>query len=239
MNKHNPLDNVRIVLSHTSHPGNIGGAARAMKTMGLDALYLVNPKSFPDAAADARATGAQDLLERARVCASLDEALAGTVLAVACTARSRDLAHEVLSARQAGPVLLEHALQGPVALVFGTEMSGLTNEETGKCQVLAHIPTNPDYSSLNLAAAVQVMAYELRTALPEVAAMGARPRALATFEDVEYFYQRLEKILVETEFLDPEQPKRLMARLRRLFARARLEAQELNILQGMLTAIRK
>jgi len=239
MNKHNPLDNVRIVLSHTSHPGNIGGAARAMKTMGLDALYLVNPKSFPDAAADARATGAQDLLERARVCTSLDEALAGTVLAVACTARSRDLAHEVLSARQVGPVLLEHALQGPVALVFGTEMSGLTNEETGKCQVLAHIPTNPDYSSLNLAAAVQVMAYELRTALPEAAAMEAKPRALATFEDVEYFYQRLEKILVETEFLDPEQPKRLMARLRRLFARARLEAQELNILQGMLTALRK
>lgn len=239
MNKHNPLDNVRIVLSHTSHPGNIGGAARAMKTMGLDALYLVNPKSFPDAAADARATGAQDLLERARVCTSLDEALAGTVLAVACTARSRDLAHEVLSARQVGPVLLEHALQGPVALVFGTEMSGLTNEETGKCQVLAHIPTNPDYSSLNLAAAVQVMAYELRTALPEAAAMEAKPRALATFEDVEYYYQRLEKILVETEFLDPEQPKRLMARLRRLFARARLEAQELNILQGMLTALRK
>lgn len=239
MNKHNPLDNVRIVLSHTSHPGNIGGAARAMKTMGLDALYLVNPKRFPDAAADARATGAQDVLERARVCASLDEALAGTVLAVACTARSRDLAHEVLSARQMGPVLLEHALQGPVALVFGTEMSGLTNEETGKCQLLAHIPTNPDYSSLNLAAAVQVMAYELRTALPDAAAMEDKPRVLATFEDVEYFYQRLEKMLVETEFLDPEQPKRLMARLRRLFARARLEAQELNILQGMLTALRK
>lgn len=239
MNKHNPLDNVRVVLSHTSHPGNIGGAARAMKTMGLDALYLVNPKSFPDAAADARATGAQDVLERARVCASLDEALAGTVLAVACTARPRDLAHEVLSARQVGPVLLEHALQGPVALLFGTEMSGLTNEETGKCQLLAHIPTNPDYSSLNLAAAVQVMAYELRTAVPHVAATEVKVRPLASFEDVEFFYQRLEQMLVETEFLDPAQPKRLMARLRRLFARARLEAQELNILQGMLTALRK
>jgi tRNA/rRNA methyltransferase len=239
MNKHNPLDNVRIVLSHTSHPGNIGAAARAMKTMGLGTLYLVNPKSFPDPAAIARATGALDVLERAQVCSTLDEALHGTVLAVACTARSRDLSHEILTAREAAPVLLQHALQGPVALLFGTEMSGLTNEETGKCQLLAHIPTNPDYSSLNLGAAVQVMAYELRTALPQAAATDAKARPLASFEDVEFFYQRLEQILVETEFLDPAQPKRLMARLRRMFARARLEAQELNILQGMLTALRK
>ena len=165
MKKPNALNNIRIVLSHTSHPGNIGAAARAMKTMGLERLYLVNPKSFPDPVADARAAGAADVLENARVCATLDEALAGTVLAVAVTARRRDLSHEMLSAHQAASRMLELAAQGEVALLFGTEMSGLSNAELDKCQLLATIPANPEFTSLNLASAVQMLAYELRMAL--------------------------------------------------------------------------
>ncbi|MDE2365846.1 MAG: tRNA (cytosine(32)/uridine(32)-2'-O)-methyltransferase TrmJ, partial [Betaproteobacteria bacterium] len=156
MNSLQPLDNVRVVLSHTSHPGNIGGAARAMKTMGLGSLYLVNPKSFPDREAERRAAGAWDILNNASICANLDQALSGTVLAAAVTARSRDLSHEVFDARQGALELVSHARQSPVALVFGTEMSGLTIQEVSKCQIIVHIPADPGYSSLNLASAVQV-----------------------------------------------------------------------------------
>src|SRR5687768_8319118 len=167
MNPPYPLDNVRVVLSHTTHPGNIGAAARAMKTMGLASLYLVNPKFFPDKEAERRAAGAWDILNKTRVCADLDDALSGTVLAAAVTARPRDLSHEVFDARRGAMELLEQARQDPVALVFGTEMSGLTTLEVSKCQIVVHIPANPEYSSLNLASAVQLMAYELRMALPE------------------------------------------------------------------------
>ena len=168
MNPDDPLHNVRVVLSHTSHPGNIGAAARAMKTMGLDSLYLVNPKSFPDKEAERRAAGAWSVLNNAKVCRNLDEALSGTVLAAAITARHRDLSHEIFDARGGALELLGHARQNPVALVFGTEMSGLTTSEVSKCQIILHIPANPEYSSLNLASAVQLMAYELRMALPSI-----------------------------------------------------------------------
>lgn len=233
--KHAALENVRVVLSHTSHPGNIGAVARAMKTMGLSQLYLVNPKHFPDAAADAMASGATDVLAGARVCASLDEALQGAVLAVGLTARRRDLSHAMLSLREAAPQIVAKATNAPVALVFGTEMSGLSNAELEKCQQLMTIPVNPQYGSLNLAAAVQVVAYELRLCSVDVVPV-PDGFPLATFEEVDQFYVHLEQTLTRIGFLDPKHPKRLMTRLRRLFARVGLEKEEVNILRGVLKA---
>ncbi|MDO9065044.1 MAG: TrmJ/YjtD family RNA methyltransferase, partial [Sulfuricella sp.] len=212
----------------------------AMKTMGLARLYLVNPKVFPDPVADARAAGALDVLENAQVCATLDEALAGTVLAVAVTARRRDLSHEMLSAHQAASSMLDLAVQGDVALLFGTEMSGLSNAELDKCQLLATIPANPEFTSLNLASAVQILAYELRMAfLDEAEVPVAKAMEAASFEDVERFYQHLERTMIDTGFLDPACPGRLMQRLRRLFARARPEKEEVSILRGILTSVEK
>lgn len=239
------LDKVRIVLSHTSHPGNIGGAARAMKTMGLDSLYLVNPRFFPDKEAERRATGALDILHKAEVCGTLDEALSGTVLAAAVTARQRDLSHEVFDVRQGAAKLLDLAQKDFVALVFGTEMSGLTTLEVSKCQIIIHIPANPEYSSLNLASAVQIMAYELRMAcmgLLETTPASSTPRGggvAATFDEIELLYAHLEQVAIGSGFLDPQEPKRLMQRMRRLFARARLEKEEINILRGILSACEK
>ncbi len=239
MNPLCPLANVRIVLSHTSHSGNIGAAARAMKTMGLDALFLVNPKSFPDKEAEARAVGAWDVLNTARICTDLDEALSGTVLAAAITARPRDLSHDVFDSRMGAQELCAHARQYPVALVFGTEMSGLTTIEVSKCQIIVHIPTNPDYSSLNLASAVQVMAYELRMALPKIEHLPQSMTVPASFDEIELFLRHLEQSMIGSGFLDPQEPKRLLQRMRRLFARARLEKEEVNILRGILSAMEK
>lgn len=228
------LDNVRIVLSRPTHPGNIGAAARAMKTMGLSGLYLVAPKLFPHPEATARASGAEDILERCKVCNTLDEALAGTAFSVAVTARPRDLSHEVFDPGEAAQIVLAEAEHIEAALVFGTEMSGLTTEEIGKCQVISSIPANPDYSSLNLASAVQIMAYELRMALRLEKVSHGKPIELASFEEIEHFYRHLEETLVKIGFLDPDEPKRLMQRMRRLFARTRLEKTEVNILRGIL-----
>jgi len=228
------LDNIRIVLSHTTHPGNIGAAARAMKTMGLRHLYLINPRCFPDPQADAMAAGADDLLRDAVVCNSIDEALQGVVFTVAMTARLRDISIEVKSPREAMPLLLQQAAQQPVALLFGTEMSGLTNEEMGKAQVLVNIPADPDFSSLNLAAAVQVMGYELNVAsqshVPEMPEICPAPH-----EQVEGFFAHLERTLLEIGFFTTQNPTRMMQRLRRLYARARLEPEEVNILRGILS----
>jgi tRNA/rRNA methyltransferase len=241
------LAGIRIVLVRTSHPGNIGATARAMKTMGLTKLVLVEPKSFPDRVADARATGALDVLQSAQVCETLKQALAGTTHAVALSARRRELSHELRPARESAVELVRQAGEGEVALVFGPEISGLANAEVSLCHELVMIPTNPDYSSLNLGSAVQVMAYELRIA----AFAGNAPLAPkrqgeiqenveavpARFEDVEHFYQHLEQVMLDTGFLDPANPKRLMPRLRRLFARASLEKEEVNILRGFLTSL--
>ena len=232
-----PLDNVRIVLSHTSHPGNIGAAARAMKTMGLHDLRLIQPKSFPDAMAVAMSAGATDVLDAAIVSNELTAALAGATMVVGCTARRRDLSHQLLTARQAAPLLLAQAAVAPVALLFGTEMSGLTNAELEQCQMLVNIPANPDYSSLNLAAAVQILGYELRCALPELAVMSRSAPDLAVHDDLALFYQELEQTLVMIGFLNLAAPRRLMTRLRRLYSRAQLEKDELNILMGILKHI--
>jgi tRNA/rRNA methyltransferase len=234
-----PLERVRVVLCSTSHPGNIGASARALKTMGLRSLYLVSPKHFPAADADAMAAGAADLLRTAAVCASIDEALDGTVFAVACTARSRDLSHAVLTARETGLRLVSEAAYGPVALVFGPEQSGLTGREVDRCAAIGMIPTSPDYSSLNLAAAVQIFAYEVRQAAEAVAGYPQATYEAASYGDVESFYRHLEQTLYDIGFLDPKQPKRLMQRLRRLFQRARLEKEEVNILRGILSSAQK
>lgn len=231
------LNNVRVVLSHTTHPGNIGAAARAMKTMGLSHLYLINPRHFPDPQATAMAAGASDILENATVCTSIDEALQGAVHTVALTARRRDISLEVKTPRQAVSELLQHvhAHGQPVALLFGTEMSGLSNEELGKARVLAHIPCNPEFSSLNLAAAVQVLAYELHIATHEFLPddiPGAQP---ASHEQQEGLYEHMEKTLNEIGFFTTQNPARLMQRLRRLYARARLEREEVNLLRGILS----
>ena len=234
-----PLSHIRIVLSHTSHPGNIGASARAMKTMGIVSLYLVKPKRFPDAEAEAMASGASDVLSNARVCASLTEALQGTVYALAVSARRRELAYASADARRAAQELVAAAQQGEVAIVFGTEMSGLTNEEILQCRAMAHIPADPAYSSLNLAAAVQVMAYEARAAALGAQALPTSEFEPARHEDVENFYAHLEQSLLASGFLDPANPRRLIPRLRRLFGRARLEQEEVNILRGMLNSFRK
>ena len=238
MNKPSALGRIRIILSHTTHPGNIGAAARAMKTMGLSRLVLVKPEHFPHPDAETFATGATDLLENAFVCDSLDEALAGTVLAVAATARHRDLAHEVVDCREACRRLVGEAGGGEVALVFGTERSGLTASEVSRCQSIAIIPTNWEYSSLNLAQAVQVFAYELRMTAVGAQSYAQHVAELATHDEVEGFYEQLEDAFYSTGFLDPKEPKRLMQRMRRMFARARIEKKEVNILRGFLSAIK-
>lgn len=239
MNPASPLDNVRIVLSHTSHPGNIGATARAMKAMGLRNLYLVNPKLFPDKEADARASNARDLLETAHICTSLQAAIGDTCLVAALTTRPRDLSHSTLDARQAASELIRHARHSPVGLLFGRESSGLTTDEISQCQLTVHIPTHADYSSLNLAAAVQIMGYELWMALKNTAAvtLSENQAEPASLREVENFYAHLEKIMIQSGFLDPQQPKKLMRRMRRLFARARLEKEEVNILRGILSAV--
>jgi tRNA/rRNA methyltransferase len=233
------LANVRVVLCRTSHPGNIGACARAMKTMGLEQLYLVNPGRFPDADADAMASRATDLLERARVCATLDEALAGTVFAAASTARWRDLSHAVLTPRESAERLVREAMHAPVALVFGPERTGLTVDEVSRCSVVASIPANPAYSSLNLGSAVQIFAYEARLAAMQIQSLPQEQHAPANYEEVELFFAHLEQTMVDIGFLNPAQPKRLLQRMRRLFTRARLEREEVNILRGILAAAQK
>lgn len=222
-----------MVLSHTSHPGNIGAAARAMKAMGLSRLYLINPRHFPDPQAHAMAAGADDILDNAIVCQSIDEALADVVFTVGMTARLRDISNEVMTPREAMPQVLQHASE-QVALLFGTEMSGLTNEEASRAQLLVNIPANPEFSSLNLAAAVQVIAYELSVAAQcfQPAVQQARP---AEHVQVEGFFAHLEKTLREIGFFTTQNPERMMLRLRRLYARARLESDEVNILRGILS----
>ena len=233
------LSRVRIVLARPSHPGNIGSAARAMKTMGLSQLRLVQPRAFPHDEASALASGALDVLERAQVFETLEAALADCVLAVGCSARSRDLSHPPRALREAAPLVLASAAAAPVALVFGNETFGLTNEELARCQWLAMIPANPRYASLNLAAAVQVACYELSTAASAFSVPAAPEHEPATVEEVEAFHAHLERAMIASGFLDPQMPKRLMERMRRLFARAALEREEVRFLRGMLAAFEK
>jgi tRNA/rRNA methyltransferase len=231
------LGRVCIVLCRPTHPGNIGAAARAIKTMGLARLVLVEPKLFPHPEATARTSGAVDVLEAARVCPTLDEALAGCRLAIGLSARHRELVGKVQSVREAAVEANAHAAAGDVAFVFGTETFGLTNDEVGHCQNLAFIPANPDYGSLNLAAAVQVVAYELRMAAGLVGGYAAVTYPLAPQDEIAGLHAHATRTLTALGFFNPQRPRRLLPRLRRLFARTRLEHEEVNILRGILAAI--
>ncbi|HFD80371.1 MAG TPA: RNA methyltransferase [Gammaproteobacteria bacterium] len=227
-----------FVLVETSHPGNIGAAARAMKNMGLEDLRLVRPQHFPSAEATARASGADDLLARARCFEHLDEAIADAQLVIGASARSRTLPLPMLDPRRCAALVEQQPTTTRVALLFGRERSGLSNEEMDRCHYLVHIPTNPDYPSLNIAAALQVIAYELRMAAGTTA-VEERVVDHASARQMEQFYEHLERTLVELEFLDPHNPRQLMRRLRRLFNRARPDQNEINILRGILTAVNR
>ncbi len=244
------LQNIRVVLVNTSHAGNIGGAARAMKNMGLSRLVLVDPEDFPSPNAVARASGATDILDSARVVATLEEALAGCSLVLGTSARDRRIPWPLLDPRECASVSVEQSAGGgEVALVFGREYAGLTNEELQRCQYHVHIPSDPQFSSLNLAAAVQVLTYEVRMAwlaaegrptkvekLETTAMLDAQP---VTVDELENYFGHLEQTLVDIGFLDPTKPRHLMSRLRRLYGRSGISKLEMNILRGILTETQK
>lgn len=233
------LKNIRVVLIHTSHPGNIGATARAMKTMGLSELYLVCPKEFPHPKAQEMASSAIDVLENAVVVDTLDEAIGDCSLVVGTSARSRSIPWPMLSPREFAEKAVQESSQHKVAILFGREQSGLTNEELHRCHFHTHIPSNPEYSSLNIASAVQVIAYELRVASQIDPTHEKWDYQYATEQDLAGFYAHLEKVLIELDFLKPTAPRQLMPRLRRLFNRARVDEMEINILRGILTAIER
>ena len=262
------LEQVKIVLVNTTHPGNIGAAARAMKTMGLDQLALVAPRRFPSAECTARAAGADDILARAAVFASVEEAVADCGLVFGTSARTRSIAWPEVTPETAATQIAGTA-GGGAAVLFGRESSGLSNEELEICHAMIRIPTNAEFASLNIAQAVQIICYEISKqylaretgsgdgfqSVPE--GDGERSEALgtdlksvpgsigegaespATTREMEYLYEHFEQTLIDIGYLDPEKPRRLMRRIRRLFNRARLDSNEYNILRGILTAVQK
>jgi tRNA (cytidine32/uridine32-2'-O)-methyltransferase len=229
---------VRIVLVETSHPGNIGAAARAMKTMGLSDLALVAPKEFPSPEADARASGADDILAAARVYVRLEDAIRDRSLVVGASARLRSLPWPTIDPRQCAARVFSGGHAAGAAIVMGPEQSGLTNQQMGLCQLLVNIPTT-DFSSLNVAMAVQVICYELRMAAlrPAQSAETLREDALATAGELDGFHAHLERVLLDAGFIKNDHPEKLKLRLRRLFQRAALDRTEVNILRGMLAAL--
>lgn len=236
------LNNVKVVLVGTSHSGNIGSAARAMKVMGLTNLVLVDPQCEVDEQTLALAAGAADIAENAIIVKTLNEAVADCSLVVGSSARSRTLEWPMLEPRECGQKFVSEGQNSPVALVFGRERTGLTNEELQTCHYHVCIPANPDYSSLNLAMAVQTLSYEIRMAYLErqqsqytVEEESVYPR----HKELEMFFEHLEKVAIDTQFINREQPGQVMNKLRRLFHRARPESQELNILRGVLSSIEK
>jgi tRNA (cytidine32/uridine32-2'-O)-methyltransferase len=237
------LDNIRIVLVNTSHPGNIGGVARAMKNMGLTQLYLVEPKDYPSPQAQWRAANAMDVLEGAKVVATLDEAISDCGLVVGTSARERRIPWPLFTPRECGQRAIVEAPVHPIAIIFGREDRGLTNEELHKCHYHVHIPTNPNYSSLNLAAAVQVLTYELRMSCLEMQNSGEAlhfndwDMPPAKLDAVENYYTHLQETLESLGFIKPNNPRQTMTRLRRLYNRIRLDEMEVAIMRGMLTSI--
>ncbi len=229
---------IRIVLVGTTHPGNIGAVARAMKNMGLSDLALVNPRYFPHEDATARASGATDILESAGVFASLKDALTDCDYVAGASARSRTINWPTMAPRDCAERMISEAKAGKVAAVFGPEKTGLHNDDLDLCHTLLTIPTNPEFASLNIAMAVQVLTYELRVASTLDGGPGfASESPAATGGEMEHFYTHLEQVLEDIGFLNPDNPRLLMRRLRRLFIRARPDQNEVNILRGILTAI--
>lgn len=235
------LSQLQIVLVNTTHPGNIGGVARAMKNMCLQNLRLVNPVQFPHAQATARASGADDVLQTVQVYSQLTDALADCHLVLGASARLRRLSWPELDPRACAEKSLQVATSGEkVAIVFGRENSGLTNEELELCHYLVHIPSNPEYSSLNLAAAVQVVAYELLMTHQSKQTEPLEPQSVsATSEQMELFYQHLFDVIREIGFLNEDHPRKMMRRLRRLFNRTQMDDVEMNIMRGILSTIQK
>lgn len=232
------LENIRIILVGTTHPGNIGSSARAMKTMGLSSLYLVHPKRFPDQAAIDMAAGADDILASAQVVSSLEEALTGTTLVIGTSARPRGIGLLPLTPKETAKQISTRYSHEKIAIVFGREHAGLTNDELLMCHYHMNIPSSAEYSSLNLAMAVQIITYELRMHILNPKPLTElRHAPLAKAEDVARFFDHLEAVLVQVDFLKQHNPKRLLPRLRRLFNRIQLEQMEVNILRGMLKHI--
>ncbi|MBV8804788.1 MAG: RNA methyltransferase [Sinobacteraceae bacterium] len=230
--------NIRIVLVEPSHPGNIGAVARAMKNMALEDLVLVRPKQFPHSEATARASGADDILERAHVVGSVAEALAGCGFVAATTSRDRDQNFRVVDVRDAAERLVAEARRAPAAVLFGAERTGLTNDDIEAAHVLVRIPANPSYLSLNLAMAVQLVAYELFRAGGAKVVQLPTDVPLATPEEMERLYVHLAQVMEEVDFRDRTQSgTNLMARIRRFLQRAELDQNEVNILRGLLTAM--
>jgi TrmH family RNA methyltransferase len=228
--------NVRIVMVHTTHPGNIGAAARAMKNMCLTELVLVAPREFPCAEATARASGADDVLASARVVDSLADAVSDCRIVIGASARLRSVAWPVVDPREAARLAASEARAGAVSIVFGRESSGLSNDELDLCTHLVHIPTNPDYSSLNVAMAVQVLSYELMQAAGEPLPAVEENDPVASNAEMEGFFRHLEQALDEIGFTDELRAHKLLRRLRRLFHRAAPDSEEVNILRGILSA---
>lgn len=239
-----PVNAIRIVLVRPSHPGNIGSAARAIKAMGLADLRLVAPERFPAPESRWLAAHAVDVLDAAQVHATLKEALAGCEAAFALSARPREWSPQVLAVREAAVAAVARAAAGPVAFVFGPEDAGLDQEEVFACQYLVHIPTarragTSNLGSLNLAQAVQVVAYELCVAAGGSVPLPRRSGKLATIQDLEGLYGHLEQVAIESRFLDPAANSRLRERWKRLFSRLDIEREEVNILRGLLNALHK
>ncbi|MCU7939187.1 MAG: tRNA (cytosine(32)/uridine(32)-2'-O)-methyltransferase TrmJ [gamma proteobacterium symbiont of Bathyaustriella thionipta] len=236
----NPLNNIRIVLINTQFPGNIGAVARAMKNMGLSRLYLVNPGCQLDKEAFIRATSATNILENVIIADTLSEVISDCHLVVGTSTRDRGMSLPLLTARESGEQIAIEAANAQVAVVFGQESCGMQSEDLQQCNFHGYIPANPEYSSLNLGAAVQTFCYEIFQASE---AKSAQPKDY-TYQypetrDMEYFYQHLEKVLMDIDFIIPQHPGQMMQRLRRLFNRARPDEKELNILRGVLSAMEK
>jgi tRNA/rRNA methyltransferase/tRNA (cytidine32/uridine32-2'-O)-methyltransferase len=228
---------VRIVLVGTTHPGNIGAVARAMKNMGFRDLALVAPRFFPHEEATARASGAEDILDNATVVDTLDEALADCHFAAGASARTRAIEWPTYAPRECAAQLVSASTSGNVAVVMGPEKSGLSNEHLDRCQALLTIPTDPEFSSLNIAMAVQVITYELRLATLEAEPELPPEIPPASGDEMEHFYRHLESVITATGFLDPDNPRTLMRRLRRLFNKSEPDQNEVNILRGILTSV--
>lgn len=232
------LNNVQIVLVNTTHPGNIGAVARAMKTMELQNLTLVSPKKFPDVNATALASGADDILEKARVTKSLAEALADTEIVFATTARFRELQLPTSNPKDAAEFIVSKIKNHKISIVFGRESSGLTNKEMELCNKHLYIPTNPNFPALNIAAALQIVVYEIKMALNEQDKINFDPNNfLATNKEVNSFYNHLEQTLLDVDFLKPSNHYKLIQKIKRLFNRSQLEKSEINILRGILTKV--
>jgi len=237
----NFLNTVKVVLVGTTHPGNIGAAARAIKNMGIFNLALVKPKEFPSDIAIYRSKAAKDILENAEMYESLEDAIAGCKLVVGTSARARSVPWPVFNPRDAAEEMSKISKQGNVAIVFGREDRGLTNDELGLCNFHVHIPSDPKYSSLNLSQAVQILAYEIRLAYSrdEVISEVKWDVDLANNEQTERLIDHMEELMQDVEFYDVENPRKLLLRVRRFFKRSKIDVMEANIFRGLFSAIQK